>query len=498
MGISELVDAECEIIMRDLNLEDNGEIRNLVDFTCTVTLNDVSSWQLDMHTEDFMNLNSGGHTFSLGDGIMFKRDNVQIMTGPVMLTKTHYIANLRTTSIFGGCDNAYLAARVCYPRVEGLVLGTDGCYRFTDKVVAEGMTTTIATTVVIGQPNVIVTDASVFLPGATMTIATAGTVTGTTAVIAAIDYPNNTLIVATNFGRAHPAGTLVTQTNTKGAIVDNPTYLGFDSRSGNAETVMKELVHYNAGDGACVDMFGPRAIPHLAVKTNYGRGGDVVVNSRGENLLAQIQDIAIAGGVYFYVTQNGTDLEFEVYTGADLTDGDLIFSVESGTLKEYEYTLGLPIANMVIGVGPNPGVDKIMLPSADPISIAQYGRFEGWESAATGQASDTPAEINTNMGATNQIALLSEAYNAQLTLTIQETDQIRFPRDFYVGDKVRVMIGDEPIDQVVTNLNYSVPAGSGSAGGSAALAFSKKQQTRVMQKLGMQGDLIRQLMLNAR
>ena len=53
MGISELVDAECEIIMRDLNLEDNGEIRNLVDFTCTVTLNDVSSWQLDMHTEDF-------------------------------------------------------------------------------------------------------------------------------------------------------------------------------------------------------------------------------------------------------------------------------------------------------------------------------------------------------------------------------------------------------------------------------------------------------------
>jgi hypothetical protein len=316
-------------------------------------------------------------------------------------------------------------------------------------------------------------------------------------VIAAIDYTTNTLIAATNFGRAHPAGTLVTQTNTKGAIVDNPAYLGFDTRSGPAETVMKELVNYNAAAGACVDQFGPRAIPNLVIETNFGRGANVVVNSRGENLLSQIQDTAIAGGVYFYVTQNGTKLEFEVYTGADLTN-DVIFSTDSGTLAEYEYTIGLPTANMVIGVGPNAGVDKIMLPSADPISIKQYGRFEGWESATTGQASDTPAEINTNMAATNQIALLSEAYNAQLTLTIQETDQIRFPRDFYVGDTVCVMIGDEPINQVVTNLNYSVPAGSGSASGSAALAFSKRQQTRVMQQIGVQGDLIRQLMLNAR
>ena len=472
-------------------------ISNLVDFTCTITLNDVSSWQIDMHTEDYMALNSNGHTFSLGDGIMFLRDNVQIMTGPVMLTKTHYITGMRTTSIFGGCDNAYLAARVCYPRVSGMILDTDGCYRFTDKVVAEGLTTTIDTTAVVAQPNLIVTDASGFLPGATATVATAGTIAGTSFVIAAIDYTTNTLIAATNFGRAHPAGTLVTQTNTKGAIVDNPAYLGFDTRSGPAETVMKELVNYNAAAGACVDQFGPRAIPNLVIETNFGRGANVVVNSRGENLLSQIQDTAIAGGVYFYVTQNGTKLEFEVYTGADLTN-DVIFSTDSGTLAEYEYTIGLPTANMVIGVGPNAGVDKIMLPSADPISIKQYGRFEGWESATTGQASDTPAEINTNMAATNQIALLSEAYNAQLTLTIQETDQIRFPRDFYVGDTVCVMIGDEPINQVVTNLNYSVPAGSGSASGSAALAFSKRQQTRVMQQIGVQGDLIRQLMLNAR
>jgi hypothetical protein len=214
-------------------------------------------------------------------------------------------------------------------------------------------------------------------------------------------------------------------------------------------------------------------------------------------LLSQIQNLSIVGQLYFQIKQVGTDLVFDVFQGNDLTENaDLEFSVRSGNLKEYQYSVGLPVANMLIGVGPNPGAAKVMMPTADPASIAQFGRFESWMSASQGNASDTNAEISSAMAAANQVALLTEAYTSSVTLTLQETDQVRYPRDFNLGDKVRIMIGDVPTDQIVTSLSYDIPAGSGSGTGSALTAFYKKQMSRLMTRQNAQGDLIRELLLN--
>ena len=493
----QLVDAELEIIIRDQYLEDAGEVRNFTNFNATLKLSDVSSWQLDMHTEDYNALNAGGRSFSLGDGIMFNRDHEQIVAGPVMKIVTHYLAGDRTTTIYGGDDNFWLSTRVCYPVVEGLIFD-NGIYRFGKMRSANGLTTTIAQDVVIGQPNMIVTDASGFLPGATFTVADFGGVTGGTGKIAAIDYPQNTIINTTNFARAHKTGALITQSNTT-AMIDDPTYLGYDIRSGPAESVMKELVYFNASTGACVDSWGSRAVPHLIVAPSVGLGNSIVSNARGETLLTQIQNIAIVGQLFFNVTQDGTDLVFDTFKGRDLTvDTELVFSVEAFNLKEYQYGFGLPTANMIIGVGPNAGVDKIMMPSGDPISIAEYGRFESWGNASQGGAGDkdSPEVISAAMLAANNVSLLTSAYSQALALSLQETDQIRFPRDFNVGDKVRIMVGDVPVDQVVTTLNYSVPAGGASGMGSSIAAFSPYQQSQIQNRQKQQGELLKQLLLN--
>jgi hypothetical protein len=152
---------------------------------------------------------------------------------------------------------------------------------------------------------------------------------------------------------------------------------------------------------------------------------------------------------------------------------------------------------MLIGVGPNPGVDKIMLPTGDLDSIKQFGRFEAWSNASQGNAGDTPVVINAAMLASNQSQLLTTAYQSSLSLTIQETDQVRFPRDFNLGDKIRTMIGNEPSDQIVKAISYSIPAGSGGGQGSALGAFLKRQMSRTMIKVGQQGDLLKQLLLNS-
>jgi hypothetical protein len=344
----------------------------------------------------------------------------------------------------------------------------------------------------------ILNEASGFQPGATFTIADYGGVTGGTGKIAAIDYPTNTIINSTNFARAHKAGALVTQSNTT-AIIDDPNYLGYDTRSGPAESVMKELVYFNASTGACVDAWGSRAVPHLIIASSVGTGNNIVSNARGETLLTQIQNIAVVGQLFFNITQDGTDLVFDTFKGRDLTeDTELVFSVEAFNLKEYQYGFGLPTANMIIGVGPNAGVDKIMMPSGDPLSIAEYGRIEAWGNASQGGAgdTDTPDVISAAMSAANKVALLTSAYNQALALSLQETDQIRFPRDFNVGDKVRIMVGDAAVDQVVTTLNYSVPAGGAGGMGSSIAAFSSYQQTQIQNRQKQQGELLRQLLLN--
>jgi hypothetical protein len=498
MGIPLLVDAGCEVIMRDADMEDNGELRNLLKFATTLRLDQVSSWQIDMHTSDFNALNAGGKSFSIGGGIMFKRDEELLMSGPVLMIKTHYVAGDRTTSIVGADDNFWLMTRICYPVVEGMIQ-ENGAYRFGVKKAAEGLTTTVATDVVKGQPNIIVKNADGFLPGSTITVATNGGVPGGIVKIAAIDYPQNTLITNYPTLGPHPTGTLITQSGTNNAIIDDPSWVGYDTRTGNAETVMKELVVFNAGIHSCTDKFGPRAIPHLTIPSNHGRGNVVTVNSRGEFLLNQVQATGLAGVLHFQIKQVEQDLVFDVFNGDDLTlNDDLVFSVEAGNLKEYEWSIGAPIANMLIGAGPNAGPAKIMQPSADLVSINEYGRFEGWNNAYTGNAAttDSTAQIVANMDATNQLSLLTQANNSSIVLTIQETDQVRYPRDFDLGDKIRIMVDDEPTDQILTNVSYTIPAGSASGSGSASAAFSKMQMNRSMVKLNYQGDLIRQLMLN--
>ena len=281
---------------------------------------------------------------------------------------------------------------------------------------------------------------------------------------------------------------------TSGGIVDDPTYLGYDTQTGVADIVAKRLVYYNAGKGACADHFGTRAIPHLVVAPPTTQGSIVTCNSRGEILLAQIQNVCLSGGINFRTRQIGKDLVFETFVGGDLSqDANLVFSVEMGNLKEYSYTYGPPLSNLIWGCGPQTGVDKIMLPSGNKLSIEQYGRWESWLNTATADAGATIAQKNANMVQQNNIALAQSLKNSQLTLTIQETDQVRYPRDFGLGDKIRIMAGKKPVDEIITNIMYTLPGGTGSSQGSSLMAALTKQETRQMRAQIATSKLLQQI-----
>ena len=319
--------------------------------------------------------------------------------------------------------------------------------------------------------------------------------------LAGVDFSTNTLTIAVPqetpeqlLAPAIPSGRLY---QTSGGIVDDPLYLGYDIRTGPADTIAKELVYFNMGTGACSDHFSTRAWPHLVIAPPSAQGSIVTSNARGEYLLTQVQDVCLSGGINFRVQQVDDELVFDTFPGNDYTqDLNLEFSLSAGNLDGYVYTYGPPIANMVWGCGPNTGPDKVMLPSGNTDSIKQYGRWESWISSTTAAAGATAAQINANMVQANNAELAKNLVNASLTVTIRETDQMRYPDDFDLGDKVRVVVGSRAVNEVITEISYNYPSttSAGSSGTALSFALSKtqtalatgqKKNTRLLQQMSM-------------
>ena len=526
---SPLVDEDCVIVLRDSNLEDIGEITRFSQWTHTLKLDDISSWQLDLQRKDF-----DSYGIDTSTGFLFYRDGELLIDGPITPNGIQHTltAGEEKTTIIGGCDNAYLVSRICYPVVTGPLFDTTtGNWRFGIQRSAVGIQSTITKGCDAGQEfeiALVVTDAEGFLEGSTVTwLGTDGTSIsnwnqligtggydkhpypygGQSLTISGVDFSTNTITIPNPTGPAgqcvegqllspaFPAGGTLYQTS--GGIVDDPTYLGYDTRTGIADDIVKELVYFNAGRGACADHFSTRAIPHLEVAPPTMQGATVTSNARGEILLTQVQNICLAGGINFKTTQIGNELVFDTFLGNDLSqNGNLVFSVESGNLKEYAYTYGPPTANMIWGCGPETGPDKVMLPSGDTKSINQYGRWESWINSSTADAGATASDIAASMVQSNNAALAQSVVNGQLTLTIQETDQVRYPRDFGIGDKVRIMIGNYTIDEIVTTIVYSLPGGTSSAASSALTAALTRQETRAMIEQKAQKRLLQQMSMS--
>jgi hypothetical protein len=518
---SQLIEAEHKIILRNADLVDIAEIRSFTQWQHTLKLNEVSSWQLDMHTSDFE-----GYGIDPSMGIKLYRDDVLIFDGPIMPKGINQIltTGVETTRIMGGCDNMYMMGRICYPVVTGGIFdATVGTWKFGVLRSPIGISSTITKGCDSGMEfdiPLVVENAESFLGASTVAwIQSNGTkisnwnqLIGTTPdepdraynsaplVLAGVDLSTNTLTIAVPqqypalLAPAFPSG-MIYQTSGD-ILVDDPTYVGFDTRSGVADDVAKQLVYFNAGQGACSDDFSPRAWKHLYVAAPNAQGSIVTSNARGESLLTQVQNVCLSGGINFHITQVGDELVFDTFRGNDLTQNkNLVLSQKRGNLTDYSYSYGAPTANMIWGCGPETGVDKLMLPSGDVQSIKDYGRWESWISSASAKAGTSTAEVAANMVQTNNATLAASLVNCQLTLTIQETDQVRYIQDFNLGDKIRVMIGSKPVDEVITNITYTIPTSARGGSGSTLTAALSKQETLQMKQAKATQKLLRTLVM---
>src|SRR5450759_1594077 len=110
-----LADANVEIIIRDSNMRDAGEITKLISWECTLNLNDLSVWQLNTQTRLFEKYGIDVGLYAPNSGLMIKRDGELLLSGPVTDIKPTLKGGERQTTVFGCDDMHWLGVRDCYP-----------------------------------------------------------------------------------------------------------------------------------------------------------------------------------------------------------------------------------------------------------------------------------------------------------------------------------------------------------------------------------------------
>lgn len=225
----------------------------------------------------------------------------------------------------------------------------------------------------------------------------------------------------------------------------------YDTRTGLASTVMYQYVQANIGSTAPV----LRQVDGLTLATDSGIGSTVTGKARFDVLGVLLDKLASIDGLGFEIVQNGAALEFRVYEPVDRS-AYVRMDVENNRLSKAEYTYTAPTATRAIVAGSGAGVDRTFVEVTTADSTAAEGlwgrRIEVFKDARSSgdltELAQTGVEELADKGKT--IEAISVSPNDDLTMV--------FGSDWYLGDRVSVVVGDATISQIVTEVGFSIAA----------------------------------------
>lgn len=232
------------------------------------------------------------------------------------------------------------------------------------------------------------------------------------------------------------------------ADVTNQT-IAYDARSGAAETVIKGYVFDNISAEAGTE----RAISKLSVEEDLGRGELVSASARFDNLQDLIYGLAQTGGIGFRVEQIGNEVEFQVFEPVDRSQ-TVRMDLDNGKLTRTEYGYGQPRATRIIVGGAGEAEERVFYEGTTVESIQAENLWaRRVERFVDNRGSDVDSELEQ---AANE-ALIDEGKTiVNLNVTPSDDQTMRFGIDWYLGDKVTIVVGLAETTAVVTEVGLSV------------------------------------------
>lgn len=202
--------------------------------------------------------------------------------------------------------------------------------------------------------------------------------------------------------------------------------------TGNAETVIKDVVGKNARDRL--------GLP-LTIAANQNRGGTVAFTGRFHTLSERLFPAVDQAGIGLTVRQSGAGLLLDVYTPRTFTP---TLSEESGTLTDWSYTTSAPKNTRVIVGGAGEGTNRVFRQYVDTARETAWGdKIEVFRDARDTSTGDIyQARANET--------LAEGAPLSGFKLTLSETENFRYGNNgVRVGDRVTVRMGSLTVTDIL-------------------------------------------------
>lgn len=264
-----------------------------------------------------------------------------------------------------------------------------------------------------------------------------------------IDFTDDSVHIASRLVYPNPA---LDADNTSQPAYYNPT--------GNAETLMRDLVNLNAGPGALVY----RRAPKLSLGSVAGVGSSTLIKSRFEPLGDVLRSTAISGGnLGFEAVQSGNDIFFNVYAPQDNTK-KARFSRGLGNLRSLKYDVIGPTGTAAIVGGSGEEADRKIVVRNNTADENNWWRIEKWVEASSQQGEESDPDPVAGLVKSGDEALAANSEQVSLTTVTIDTEDVKYGRDFRLGDivTVEVLPGIEVIE-TVRSANYTYNPDDGEA-----------------------------------
>ena len=200
--------------------------------------------------------------------------------------------------------------------------------------------------------------------------------------------------------------------------------------STNAETIIRTLVNENCGPGA----IAARRIEQLVLDSVASVGSSTSISTRFEALLDVCRTVAATDGLGFRTRQDGNAIKFGVYLPQDRT-ATARFSRDLGNLRSISYALVAPLATAELVQGGDITTATGVYVEVDSGADTDWYRVEKLQDQS-GIADDADGEL-TQAG---NLALGDDNPQSSLSTVTVDTDDLKAGRDFFLGDKVTVVL----------------------------------------------------------
>jgi hypothetical protein len=220
----------------------------------------------------------------------------------------------------------------------------------------------------------------------------------------------------------------------------------YDSRSGQASTVMLEYVNANIGP----DAPAARKITGLTLGADPGVGSTVTGSARFDKLGELLTNLAAKDGLGFDIKQNGAALEFTVFEPVDRS-GAIRMDIENNQLTKSSYSYTAPGVTRVIVAGQGEGAARTFVEVAAGDTETTWGRrIEQFQDERSTDVLDDLTQAGESILAEKGLTI--EAISVSPT----DDNTMTYGTDWNLGDMVSVVAGDTTISKIVTEVGILI------------------------------------------